>query len=74
MVYYYNAKNLKNRSDGSWDMTKKVKIWPFDLVAPADQSFWDIDIWVILNASIASKVMLKIKNYSENWSHNHLTT
>ena len=42
-------------------MAKSVKIWPFDLAPRTNQSFWDIDIWVILKASIASKIMSRIK-------------
>ena len=42
-------------------MGKRAKIWPFDIAPPTNQSFGDIDIWVILKASIASKIMLKIK-------------
>ena len=37
----------KNKKNCSRDMTKKVKIWSFDLAPPTNQSFWDIDILVI---------------------------
>ena len=64
MAYYYHAKKWKNCKNGFQDMPKTVKIWLFDLVPRANQSFQDIEIWVILKASIASKILPTIKKKS----------
>ena len=51
--------SFKKCKNSFQDMTKMVKTWPFDHVPAANWTFWDIDIWVILKVSMASKIIPK---------------